>query len=93
MTLHMSSTFYHEKGVISAIYAELKPGVPTLLYVSLPGHAAAVSVTLRQDATYDVVLINSGEGLDNHHMEYLDSTKGFHKTTSLGRFRWHLFQR
>ena len=84
MTLHLSSTFFQEKGVISAIYAELKPDVPTLLFASLPRHAAAVSVTLRQDATYDVVLINSGDGLDKHHMEYLDSKKGFHKTNVMG---------
>ena len=84
MTLHLSSTFSQKKGVLSAIYAELKPDVPTLLYASLPGHAAVVSVTLRQDATYDVVLINSGSGIGNHHIEYLDSTKGFHKANVMG---------
>ena len=49
----------------------------------MPGHAAAVVVTLRSNDTYDVVLINSGYGNENHQAMVIQE-KGFHRYRRLG---------
>ena len=86
MTLHLSSHAHSSRTneAISAIYAALKVDVPTLLFVDLPQHAAAGVVTLHSNGTYDVVLINSGGGIENHQTKYYVKVKGFHKANYLG---------
>ena len=84
MTLHLTSLQGGGKNeAISAIYAELKVDVPTLVYVNLPRHAAAAVVTRHSNDTYDIVLINSGSGVENHQSEFIQE-KSFHKAQQLG---------
>lgn len=79
MTLHLSAfaSDFSKEELIGELYAKLKKGVSTLFKVSMPRHAATVVVTRMQDDTYEVVIINSGSGLERHQSGLLPIT-GFH---------------
>ena len=79
MTLHLSAFAFSDSTMeaIGVLYAELKVDVPTLFFASLPKHAAATVVTLCSNGAYDVVLINSGSGIEKHETRWFVKTKGF----------------
>ena len=78
LSLHLSAYANRFSGyaLIRPLYAELLQDVPTLFTGNFPGHAIAVVATRVKEDEYDIVIINSGDGIENHESTTADPTQG-----------------
>ena len=88
LSLHLSAiaNLLSNPAMLKALYTGLAQDVPTLFKGNLPEHAIAVAATRMKEDEYDIVIINSGNGLQNHASTTEIQPKGFHTGTSYGGF-------
>ena len=84
LSLHLSAIAleFDDQQMLKALYTELAQNVPTLLSGGSYSHAIAVVATLMEENEYDIVIINSGGGIENHESTTEIQPKGFHTGSS-----------
>ena len=84
LSLHLSAVTigFDDQRMLRALYNELVHDVPTLLSGGSLKHAIVVAATRTKEDEYDIVLINSGAGIENHESTTEIQPKGFHTGAS-----------
>ena len=84
LSLHLSAfaTEFDNQKMLKAVYTELPHNLPTLFAGRLPGHAIAVVATRTNEDEYDIIIVNSGLGIENHESTTEIQPKGFHTGAS-----------
>ena len=84
LSLHLSAIAVEseDQQMLKALYTGLAQDVPTLFKGSLPGHAIAVVATSVKEDEYVIVIVNSGDGIENHESTTEIQPKGFHTGSS-----------
>ena len=82
--LHLSALAvdYGNQQMLRALYTGLVQNAPTLFSGGLPEHTIAVVATRTKEDEYDIVIINSGAGIENHESTTEIQPKGFHTGAS-----------
>ena len=83
LSLHLSeiaAEFGQE--IFRTLYTRLMQNAPTLLSGGSPTHAITVVATRVKKDEYDIVIINSGAGIENHESTTEIQPKGFHTGAS-----------
>ena len=84
LSLHLSAlaAIFGDQVMIKALYTELAQNAPALFTGELPGHAIAVVATRVKGNEYDIAIVNSGYGLQNHERTTAIQPMGFHTGVS-----------
>ena len=83
LSLHLSdiATEFDQR-MLKTLYMELVQNAPTLFSGGLPEHTIAVVATRTKEDEYDIVIVNSGLGIENHERTIAIQPKGFHTGAS-----------
>ena len=83
LSLHLSAVATEfDQRMLKTLYMELVQNVSTLLTGGLPRHAIAVVATRVKEDEYDIIIVNSGLGIENHESTTEIQPKGFHTGAS-----------
>ena len=84
LSLHLSALAvdYGNQQMFRALYTGLVQNTPALFAGNFPGHAIAVVATRVKEDEYDIVIVNSGAGIENHERTTKIQPKGFHTGAS-----------
>ena len=83
LSLHLSDIATEfDQQMFRALYTGLVQNTPALFAGNFPGHAIAVVATRVKEDEYDIVIVNSGAGIENHERTIAIQPKGFHTGAS-----------